>query len=324
MAGSKTETVADKLNNLLGETFITQFGEEDISYEVLPTGIMEIDAVLGGGIPIGKLSQFFGREGGGKSSLAMQLVAHTQRNGGLCLWIDIEHGFNPVYARQLGVDVAALLFAEPISAEDALSVVEKACEMGGIDLIVFDSVGSLITNKELAGDITDASVGIRARVLGNSVRRLAGTASATGTTVVFINQLRDVIGAVGAQEKTSTPGGRVFHHQLSVSVGITRTGSVKKGEDIIGQTVQVNSKKNRGSAPMQKAVVDFIYGSGFSNESGVLQAAVDKGILLKSGAWYKWNNEDKEVFAQGAEKARQRLVDEPELLRALLDTLEQA
>lgn len=314
MAGSLS--LAEKLAKSFSEVTISNLGEME-DYVGLPTGFPQLDGLLGNlGIPKGKATQLAGPEGSGKSTLAAQIVANVQKAGGKCFYIDVEQTLNPSYCTSLGVNVDELMVAQPMYGEDALGLVEAIAEDGSVDLVVFDSVGQLIVKREFEGDLTDADVGIRAKVLGKAVRRIAPVANRTGTSVLYINQLRDNVGAMGYAKKTMSPGGRTYKHDLALELDIVRTTAIKAGEDEIGFNAKLTVVKSKLSASRQSVDLPFYYGEGFDQVACILQDAISRGVLKSSGPWIKWA-ETGESFAQGFERARQKLKDEPELLATL-------
>ncbi len=320
MAGSSS--LIEILNKQFSDVTISTLGDPDCvpDYSGLSTGLPTLDDELGGlGIPRGMSTQIAGPEGSGKSTLALQIVAHTQRNGGVCAYIDLEQTLNRGYAQALGVDIDALLVAQPTVGDDGLGVVEAIAADGSVDLVVFDSVGHMTVRREFEGTLNDANVGIRAKTLGLAVRRISPVAHKTGTAILWINQLRDNVGAVGNAPKTMSPGGRTFKHDLALEMTVVRTTALKQGEEEIGFVGKVKIVKSKLSRSRSSVDIPFYYGEGFDAVACTLQSAIDKGVLKKAGSWLKWA-ETGEAFAQGFERARQLLKEDPELLARLVAT----
>lgn len=315
-AGSSLQ---DKLSKHFKDVFITNLGDETIrDYDGISTGLPLLDNKLlaGKGIPIGKATELAGKESSGKSTLASQIVASAQSQGLTCSYIDAEHSLSPSYSRSLGVDVDNLLIAQPKKAEDALGILEFIVQDASTDLVVFDSIGALVTARELEGELSDANVGIRARILGLAMRRIIPVAERTGTTLLFINQVRQNVGAMGNAPTETTPGGKIYDHELSLRLWLRRTTSIKQGEEFIGYNVLVTSQKSRMSASRQSVTLPFYNNEGFDIAACVLQEALNSGVLTQSGSWIKWT-ETGDTVGQGFERVRQMLKEDEDLMRAL-------
>ena len=297
------ENTGSQIERQFGVGSIMKLGEPGAlqKIEVISTGSLELDAALGvGGIPRGRVAEIYGPEASGKTTLALHVVANAQKNGGVAAFIDAEHALDPIYARNLGVNIEELLLSQPDSGEQALEICEILLKSGALDVIVIDSVAALVPRAELEGDIGDTHVGLQARLMSKAMRKLTGVVSKTRTSVVFINQLREKIGVMFGNPEV-TPGGRALKFYSSVRLDIRRIDSIKSGTDIIGNRVRVKVAKNKVAAPFKKAEFDIMYGKGISKEGSILDVGSEFEILEKSGSWYSYKGER---IGQGRENAK--------------------
>jgi recombination protein RecA len=270
-------------------------GKESVAVDVISTGSVSLDTALGvGGVPRGRVVELFGPESSGKSSLTLHIIAEAQKAGGTAAYVDAEHAFDEGYARKLGVDTGNLLISQPDYAEQALEITEALVRSGAVDVLVVDSVAALVPKAELDGEMGQSHMGLQARLMSQALRKLTGTVSKSNTCLIFINQIRDKLGVMFGNPETTT-GGRALKFYASVRLDIRRIGQVKDGETLIGA---------------RTAEFDLLYGEGISREGDVLDVAVQKGLVEKSGAWFSYEGER---LGQGREKVRQLLKDNPEL-----------
>ena len=294
-----------------GKGAIMKLGESArLDVQVIPTGSIALDIALGvGGIPRGRVTEVYGPEGAGKTTLAQHMIAEAQKLGGVAAYIDVEHALDPAYARKCGVDIDNLLISQPDTGEQALEICEALVRSGAVDIIVVDSVAALVPRAEIEGDMGDAHMGLQARLMSQAMRKLSGAISKTGTAVIFVNQLREKIGIVFGNPEV-TPGGRALKFYSSVRLEIRRVGPIKEGGEVIGNRVRVKVAKNKVAPPFRQAEFDMMFGEGISREGSLLDMAADMGIIRKSGAFYYYGEER---MAQGRENAKQYLKEKPEL-----------
>jgi recombination protein RecA len=279
--------------------------------DAISTGALALDLALGiGGLPRGRVTEIYGPESSGKSTLAMHVVAEAQRNGGICAYIDAEHAMDPVYARAIGVDVDELLISQPDTGEQALEITDMLVRSSAIDVIVIDSVAALTPRAEIEGDMGDTHVGLQARLMSQALRKLTGNLSKSQTICIFINQLREKIGVMFGPPET-TPGGRALKFYSSVRLDIRRIESLKDGVEVVGNRTRVKVVKNKVAAPFRQAEFDIMYGKGISREGSLLDIGVDLGLVKKSGAWYTYEGEQ---LGQGRENAKTFLTENPEIM----------
>ena len=277
----------------------------------VPTGALALDLALGiGGLPRGRVTEIYGPESSGKSTLAMHVVAEAQRTGGICAYIDAEHAMDPIYAQAIGVDVDELLISQPDTGEQALEICDMLVRSGAIDVVVIDSVAALTPRAEIEGDMGDSHMGLQARLMSQALRKLTANLNKTDTILIFINQLREKIGVMFGSPET-TPGGRALKFYSSVRLDIRRIESIKDGVEVVGNRTRVKVVKNKVAPPFRQAEFDIMYGQGISREGGVLDIGVDNDIVKKSGAWYTYEGEQ---LGQGRENAKQFLHDNPEIM----------
>lgn len=297
------ESTVSQIERKFGTGSIMKLGKAGAlqKIEVISTGSLELDSALGvGGIPRGRVTEIYGPEASGKTTLALHVIANAQKSGGIAAFIDAEHALDPAYARNLGVDIEELLLSQPDSGEQALDICEILLKSGALDVIVIDSVAALVPRAELEGDIGDTQVGLQARLMSKAMRKLTGVVSKTKTSVVFINQLREKIGVMFGNPEV-TPGGRALKFYSSVRLDIRKIDFIKSGTDIIGNRIRVKVAKNKVAPPFKKAEFDIMYGKGISREGSILDVGAELGILEKSGSWYSYKGER---IGQGRENAK--------------------
>ena len=282
--------------------------------ECISTGAISIDYALGiGGLPRGRVVEIFGPESSGKTTLALQVIAEAQRGGGMAAFVDAEHALDAQYAQKLGVDLDNLLVSQPDHGEQALEIVEVLVRSGSIDVVVVDSVAALVPKAEIEGEMGEAQMGLQARLMSQALRKLTGVVSKSKTILIFINQLREKIGVMFGNPETTT-GGRALKFYASVRVDIRRIASIKDGDQIIGGRTRVKVVKNKVAPPFREAEFDVMYGEGISREGDLLDLAVEKRIVEKSGAWFAYGGER---LGQGRENAKQFLKENPDVRRAI-------
>jgi recombination protein RecA len=275
----------------------------------IPTGSLSLDSALGvGGIPRGRITEIFGPESSGKTTLATHIIAEAQKLGGTCAFIDAEHAFDPNYAESLGVDVDELLISQPDTGEQALNITDTLVRSGALDVIAIDSVSALVPQAELEGDMGDTHVGLQARLMSQALRKLAGTINRTKTALIFINQIRMKIGVMFGNPET-TSGGRALKFYSSVRMDIRRIGAVKDGGDVIGNRTRVKIKKNKVAPPFKEAEFDIIYGEGISSLGELIDLGTEHDILEKRGSWYSYADD---TIAQGREATKEWLKEHPD------------
>jgi len=288
--------------------------------EAIPTGALALDLALGiGGLPRGRVVEIYGPESSGKSTLAMHVVAESQRNGGICAYIDAEHAMDPVYAQAIGVNIDDLLISQPDTGEQALEITDMLIRSGALDVVVIDSVAALTPRAEIEGEMGDSHVGLQARLMSQALRKLTGTLSKSSTIAIFINQLREKIGVIYGSPEV-TPGGRALKFYSSIRLDIRRIESIKDGVEVVGNRTRVKVVKNKCSPPFKQAEFDIMYGKGISREGSLLDVAVDLAIIKKSGAWYTYEGEQ---LGQGRENAKTFLSENLELMIEVSEKIRQ-
>ena len=305
-----------QIEKQFGKGSIMRLGEGEVieDIQVVSTGSLGLDIALGvGGLPRGRVVEIYGPESSGKTTLTLQVIAEMQKEGGTCAFIDAEHALDIQYAQKLGVNLQELLISQPDTGEQALEIVDALVRSGSIDLIVVDSVAALTPKAELEGEMGDALPGLQARLMSQALRKLTATIKKTNTMVIFINQIRMKIGVMFGSPETTT-GGNALKFYASVRLDIRRTGSIKKGEEVIGSETKVKVVKNKVSPPFKTAEFDILYGEGISREGEIIDMGVEARILDKSGAWYAYNGEK---IGQGKDNAREFLRENPELAREI-------
>ncbi len=306
------EMALASIDKQFGKGSIMRMGEKgSMNIETIPTGALALDIALGvGGLPRGRVVEVYGPESSGKSTLAMHVVAESQRNGGICAYIDAEHAMDPVYAKAIGVDIDELLISQPDTGEQALEIADMLIRSGALDIVVIDSVAALTPRAEIEGEMGDTHVGLQARLMSQALRKLTANLNRSNTICLFINQLREKIGVMFGSPET-TPGGRALKFYSSVRLDIRRIESIKDGVEVIGSRTRVKVVKNKVAPPFKQAEFDIMYGKGISREGSLLDVGTDLGIVKKSGAWYTF---DGEQLGQGRENAKQFLAENPELM----------
>ncbi|PWD50056.1 recombinase RecA [Serinibacter arcticus] len=278
--------------------------------EVIPTGSVALDIALGiGGLPRGRIIEVYGPESSGKTTVALHAVASAQRAGGIAAFIDAEHALDPEYAKKLGVDTDVLYVSQPDTGEQALEIADSLIRSGALDIIVIDSVAALVPKAEIEGEMGDSHVGLQARLMSQALRKLTGALSASGTTAIFINQLREKIGVFFGSPETTT-GGKALKFYASVRLDVRRIETLKEGTEAVGNRTRVKVVKNKMAPPFKQAEFDILYGHGISREGGLIDMGVEEGFVRKSGAWYTYEGDQ---LGQGKENARKFLIDNPDL-----------
>jgi len=304
----------EQIKKQYGKGAIMRLGEKPIEkIEVLPTGIFSLDLALGvGGIPKGRVVEIFGPEASGKTTICLSIIAQTQKNKGVAAFIDAEHALDPEWARIIGVDLDNLLISQPDTGEQALEIAETLIRSGGVDLVVVDSVAALVPKSEIEGEMGDSSMGVQARLMSQALRKLTGVLSKSKTTALFTNQIRQKIGVFFGNPET-TPGGLALKFYSSVRMDIRRIQVMKKGTEVVGTKTRVKLIKNKVAPPFKEAEI-IITGSGIDQIGSVLDSAIAKGVLDKSGAFIKYKNEN---LGQGFEAAKEQLAKNPKLLEQI-------
>ena len=322
MEKDKQKLVDDALRQvekMFGKGSVMKLGDQTtVDVDAISTGSMLIDECLGiGGIPKGRICEIYGVESAGKSTLCLQLARECQRQGGIVAYVDSEHSMNPEYARDIGVDVDALVFSQPDSGEQALEIVETLTKSGGFDLIVVDSVAALTPQAELDGEMGDQNIGLLARLMSKAMRKLAGAANMNGCSIVFVNQLREKIGVLYGSPEVTT-GGRALRFYASVRIEMRKGEPIKDGANIVGNKVKVKIAKNKVAVPFKSCEIDLIYGKGFDSEGELCEVAVSKDVIKKSGSWYSY--EDIKI-GQGADSVKAWLKENPKMRAEILTKL---
>jgi len=312
-----------QIEKQFGKGTIMWMGEGAIHTEagVIPTGSITLDAALGiGGVPRGRIVEIFGKEASGKTTIALHIVSEAQKHGGVAAFIDAEHALDPIYARKLGVNIEQLLISQPDTGEQALEIVEMLTRSGAVDVIVVDSVAALVPKAEIEGEMGDAHMGLRARLMSQALRKLTAVLSKSSTCAIFINQIRYKIGVVFGNPMT-TPGGLALKFHSSVRLDIRSVTRIKKGDEIVGNRVSVRVVKNKLAPPFKDAHFDIIYGEGISMEGEILDLGADLDILDKSGTWFSFGDTR---LGQGKENARVFLKDNPDVAREVTDKIKES
>ena len=326
MAKEKENLRADALDETLkqieklyGKGAVMRLGDrETVDVDAIPSGSLLIDEAIGvGGYPKGRIIEIFGPESSGKTTLALHAIAECQKNGGRAAFIDAEHAIDPLYAKNLGVDINELILSQPDNGEQALEIVEMLADSGSINLIVVDSVAALVPQAELDGEMGDSSVGLQARLMSKAMRKIAGILNKKECAVIFINQLREKVGVMYGNPET-TSGGRALKFYASVRIDIRRTEAIKQGADIVGNTCRVKIVKNKVSPPFKQCEIDIIYGQGISKEGEILDRSVELGLIKKAGSWFEYNGSK---IAQGRDAAKAYLKENEDVANELLEKI---
>ena len=306
-----------QIEKQFGQGAIMRMGEDTIiKIECIPTGSISLDAAIGiGGIPRGRITEIYGPESSGKTTLALHVVAQAQKTGGYAAFIDAEHAMDPEYAKKLGVDIDNLLISQPDTGEQALDIAETLVRSSALDVIVIDSVAALVPKAELDGDMGDTHVGLQARLMSQALRKLTGTVSKSKTSVVFINQIRHKIGVMFGSPETTT-GGNALKFYSSLRLDIRRIGQIKEGDQVVGNRTRVKVVKNKIAPPFKNTEFDIMYGEGISYEGDLLDLAAQADIVNKTGAWYSFNSEK---IGQGRENTK-RFLKENEIVKKEIET----
>ncbi len=306
----------DQIEKKYGKGALMRLGERAARMHIgrIPTGALSLDIALGiGGVPKGRIVEIFGPEASGKTTLSLEIIAQAQKENGVAAFIDAEHALDPVYAKKLGVDVDNLLVSQPDTGEQALEITEMLVRSGAVDIVAIDSVAALVPKAEIEGEMGDSHMGLQARLMSQALRKLAGTISKSKTCVIFINQLREKIGVMFGNPET-TPGGRALKFYSSVRIDIRRIETLKVDTEMVANRVRAKVVKNKVAPPFRQAIFDIYYGRGISKSSNILDLCVDKEIIVKSGAWYAYQNKR---IGQGREAACQFLEKNPSILKKI-------
>lgn len=318
----KAQALNDAIKQIekqFGKGSVMKLGDRAaVDVAVIPTGSLTLDMALGiGGYPKGRIIEIYGPESSGKTTLTLHAIAEVQKQGGTAAFIDAEHAIDPVYAKNLGVNIDELILSQPDSGEQGLEIAETLVRSGAIDLVVVDSVAALVPQVELDGEMADQQMGLQARLMSKALRKLSGVMNKTDCTIIFINQLREKIGVMFGNPETTT-GGRALKFYSSVRVEIRRSEAIKNGTEIVGNKVNIKVVKNKVAPPFKSTQVDIIYGKGISRDGEVLDLAVDKDIVDKSGAWYAYKGEK---IGQGRENAKRYLVEHPDIMNEITEAI---
>src|SRR5271157_4718931 len=322
MADEKTEksravdVAISQIEKQFGKGSIMKLGTKEavVPIAVISTGSISFDAALGcGGIPRGRVIEIFGPESSGKTTIALQIIAEAQKQGGMAAFVDAEHSLDPIYAKNLGVDVDNLLVSQPDYAEQALEIASALISSGSVDVLVIDSVAALVPKAELDGEMGEASVGLQARLMSQALRKLTGIVSKSNTCLIFINQIREKIGVMFGNPETTT-GGRALKFYSSVRLDVRRIAAIKDGDVVTGNRTKIKVVKNKMAPPFREAEFDIIYGEGISKEGDLLDLGTAQNIIEKSGSWYGYKGER---IGQGRENARQFLKDNPDVKKRI-------
>ena len=311
------ESAVAQIEKAYGKGSVMKLGDNThMNVETFPTGSLGLDLALGvGGIPKGRVVEIYGPEGGGKTTVALHIVAEVQKLGGIAGFIDAEHALDPVYAKRIGVDIDNLYISQPDNGEQALEITETMVRSGAIDIIIVDSVAALVPKAEIEGDMGDSHVGLQARLMSQALRKLTGIIGKTSCTVIFINQLREKVGVMFGNPETTT-GGRALKYYSSVRLEVRRGEVIKKDGEAIGNRAKIKVVKNKVAPPFREAEVDLVYGIGISREGDILDLAANDNIVNKSGAWYAYNGNK---IGQGRENAKQYLKENPDIMKEIED-----
>ena len=306
------ELAIAQIEKQFGKGSIMRLGENaKLNIEAIPTGALTLDIATGiGGVPKGRIIEIYGPESSGKTTVALHIVAESQKKGGIAAFIDAEHALDPAYAKNLGVKVEELIISQPDTGEQALEIAEALVRSGAIDIIVVDSVAALVPKAEIDGEMGDSHMGLQARLMSQALRKLAGAISKSNAVAIFINQLREKIGVMFGSPETTT-GGRALKFYASMRMDVRRVETLKKGDDVYGNRTRVKIVKNKVAPPFKQAEFDIIYGKGISKEGCILDVAVEAGVVNKAGSWYSYESTR---IGQGRENSKEYLLSNPELM----------
>jgi recombination protein RecA len=309
--GKALELALAQIDKQYGKGSVMRLGDEARApIKVIPTGSIVLDVALGiGGLPRGRVVEIYGPESSGKTTVALHAVANAQRAGGIAAFIDAEHALDPEYAKALGVDTDALLVSQPDTGEQALEIADMLIRSGALDILVIDSVAALVPRAEIEGEMGDSHVGLQARLMSQALRKITGALSNSGTTAIFINQLREKVGVMFGSPETTT-GGKALKFYASIRLDVRRIETLKDGGEPVGNRTRVKVVKNKVAPPFKQAEFDILYGFGISREGSLIDMGVDQGIVRKSGAWYTYEGDQ---LGQGKENARKFLRDNPDI-----------
>ena len=306
------EQVLSQIEKQYGKGSIMKLGAgaQDMNIEVIPTGCLALDVALGvGGLPRGRIVEIYGPESSGKTTVALHVIAETQKKGGIAAFIDAEHALDPSYAAKLGVNLEDLYVSQPDTGEQALDITESLVRSGAVDIVVIDSVAALTPKAEIEGDMGDSHVGLQARLMSQALRKLTGITNKSKTCVIFINQLREKVGVMFGNPET-TPGGKALKFYASIRIDVRKADALKDSDGLFGNRTKAKIVKNKVAPPFKTAEFDIIYGEGISQDGCILDMAVEFEIVEKSGSWFSYNGDK---FAQGREKAKYYLKENPEI-----------
>lgn len=309
------EVTFSQIEKQYGKGAVMLLGEKpNMEVSKISSGSMQVDEIMGGGYPLGRIIEVFGPESSGKTTLALHAIAQSQKNGGVCAFIDAEHALDPSYAKKLGVNVVDLIISQPDFGEQALDIAEMLVRSGAVEMIVIDSVAALVPKAELEGDMGDTHVGLQARLMSQALRKLAAIVHKSNTVLLFINQVRQNIGTLSFGPKETTTGGKALKFYASVRLDVRRIASLKKNEVHVGNRVKIKAVKNKVAPPFKEAEVDLIFNVGISQELDLLDVALRSNVVTKSGAWLAFGGKN---FAQGRDQALQTLKTDESLVAAI-------
>ena len=310
------ENALAQIERQFGKGSIMKLGESAAKFEVpaIPTGSLAVDIALGiGGVPRGRVTEIYGPESSGKTTLALQIISEAQKMGGTAAFIDVEHALDPIYSANLGVNIADLYVSQPDTGEQGLEIVETLVRSNAVDVVVIDSVAAMVPKAEIEGEMGDAHIGLQARLMSQALRKLTGVISKSKTAVIFINQIREKVGVMFGSPEV-TPGGRALKLYSSVRMEIRRVDSLKQGGELIGNRVKVKVVKNKLAPPFKSAEFDILFGKGISREGSLVDVGVETSVIAKSGTWFSYGDSR---LGQGRDNARQYLEDNPEVANAI-------
>ena len=309
------ESALSQIEKAYGKGSVMKLGDNmHLNVETVPSGSLGLDLALGvGGVPKGRVVEVYGPESGGKTTVALHMVAEVQKRGGIAGFIDAEHALDPVYAKKIGVDIDNLYISQPDTGEQALEITETMVRSGAVDIVIVDSVAALVPKAEIEGEMGDSHVGLQARLMSQALRKLTAIIGKTNCTVIFINQLREKIGVMFGNPETTT-GGNALKFYASVRLDIRGSQQIKDGEEVIGKQTKVKVVKNKVAPPFRKAEFDIMFGEGISHSGEIIDLGADLGIIKKSGSWYSYNDTK---LGQGRDAAKQCIADNPELAEEL-------